>query len=362
MSENKMQVEVLKKDGKVMFVEAGSDFADFLTATLQQPLGAIVGLDTDASSFGNLSKSVNKMRGSLFLEKPEASKVKPIDLKKVVDGRGCQSAGPLDVLQGNCTVANKQVGADGKSASVTVQQCSGNFQGIAFAAVEEGFEMCITYPYSQSYGFMMGFFPASEAAATLITQDNQYTKGFFLYAQPSGWRRYSPSDNAQMTPDSFSGAIPNNRAFRIRVTKSNGGDSRRMEADFQNNGTWQQIPFSSTIPDGDLFPAMLFHANSTHNAHITLTRQPDVIKPVFQPYCKFLVANDLAMCESTSLKALEILQKNGIGNVESLKVETVAVTETMVKRLLGRAMCGEKDVLQFAFGGEGSGSSRRGGS
>ena len=60
-----MQVEVLKKDGQIMFVEAGHDFADLLAETLNRPLGSVAGLASDGS-FSNLCKSIEKMRQPVF--------------------------------------------------------------------------------------------------------------------------------------------------------------------------------------------------------------------------------------------------------------------------------------------------------
>ncbi|CAD7949290.1 unnamed protein product [Amoebophrya sp. A120] len=351
-----MQVEILKKDGKVMFVESGSDFADFLTGTLKAPLGSLVGLSSAGCGvFGNLQSSVNRVRAPLFLGKKEQdTAVKPLDLQAIAEGKSQTWLATELAVVGNSRYVSQRSVVNGEEFKCTVGQVPGSWQGVAFSKVDQ-FELSMDYQYWQSYNVMMGFFPSDSADVGTLVQNggSPFSQGFFLYLTPGGLYLHSKNgDNG--TPfhlqngQTFPGAA--SRVVRMRYGKSNGNGRKQLEFDFFSSGQWETASFTGQLPSEEVFPALLFYSNVNHNAQVMIKPYSGAAVPkVFHSLTKFLVANDLTLCESTSLKALEILRKFGVGNADELEIESVTITEDVLRRLLGRAISGHQDVLQFAF-------------
>ncbi|CAD7924939.1 unnamed protein product [Amoebophrya sp. A25] len=361
-----MKVDVIKKDGKIIFLEAGNDFADMLANTLKASLGSIASL-SDAGGFGTLAKSISELRDPVFLEgnSSNAKKVTSLDISEAFsDAVDCSQ---MQVHRNSsCTVSNEWK-RGGQMGCTFTNSSSSYYYGICFDEVAD-FELSVTV--SQNVNMMLGFFPVPALLAkNLVKEPSKQHSGFFVQPKDGGnVTVYSPQANSGSYSSQSKGTSVfchnengNEYELRIRVsTKGSGSGMRIFEVSKTAGTDWTQLAFSQNLPTSDkkISPAVLF-CGSGQFLNVTLTpKKPSLLQdPVFHPYCKFLISNSLATCESSSLKAFEILRQCGAKDADSVQVTTVTVTKEILCRLIARAMLGKSDVLEYAFGGAaGSGS------
>ena len=69
------------------------------------------------------------------------------------------------------------------------------------------------------------------------------------------------------------------------------------------------------------------------------------------PATRFLVANDLSIYDSSSLQAtLQLFQKNSVGDMSDLDVETKDFGSKELSRLIARTFSGSQDdILKYCF-------------
>ncbi|CAD7969951.1 unnamed protein product [Amoebophrya sp. A120] len=458
-----MQVDILRKDGQVVFVEGGSDFADFLVGILKAPVGSLVAAvrrsvenngensyDTatttngNSSAFANLQTSLeSNVRAPLFAggKKGDVLATNALDLTNLADpaasvpaaGKATETLSPLGIVCGGSYLTLEEPSSSSPGEfSCTVNDTSGggSWQTIVFTETEE-FELTMSYDYWQKHYVMLGLYPAVPSLKNFFTGENPLIlpgvqRGFFVNS--CGGKdlciQCGGPDNARSVPWNSAkfgtetrimpGSNPNgSNVVRMRfgwkasekmknksiVTTTSDGistedklnkapekkPSKHLEFDFGDSGTWEKIQlYHAEFPTGKVFPAVLFNEECDHKAKITIKPYKTSVvvpsrskkssssgerrsktnssrdtsandtnctssSPFFQPLSKFLVANDLTICECGSMRTLELFQKFGVKSVEELQCETVAITEKVLTRLLERALSGNEDVLQYAF-------------
>merc|ERR1719433_1423681 len=70
-------------------------------------------------------------------------------------------------------------------------------------------------------------------------------------------------------------------------------------------------------------------------------------EPIMNQGGCFLISNRLEICESTSFRALEIMRQEE--DAQSLSFGTARFGPGELRRLVGRALCGEPDALDYAL-------------
>lgn len=347
-----IDVSVLSKNNEVLAVEAGSDFVDTLARVLQQPLGAVVGCvgggrgAGDKRALSTLQDSVAGLRDPIFAEGKKCKQknvVKPMDVAGVLDGAGDdgdrQDAGTESVVSqicpcGNACVLRADTTGDGDLFNVS-GGCTSYHRPVAFRSSKEAedssFEITWTHIHQANYfvGIMVDNGPSLHG-----------TLGTHVYAKNNGVHFHINSNKVtQMyylgTYTNGNGVSPNTlqagQQYSLRYSNTNG--QPKIEFGPTNGISW---PIS--IPDNNWFvhsakyvPVMHLSGNlafSSVKVKFGTNEEPTAPAPIFHPVARFLISNDLEICESSSLKALEIMQKYDVDKAKDLKVGFLCVSRS----------------------------------
>eukprot|EP00927_Polykrikos_kofoidii_P078117 TRINITY_DN74987_c0_g1_i1.p1 TRINITY_DN74987_c0_g1~~TRINITY_DN74987_c0_g1_i1.p1 ORF type:complete len:371 (-),score=47.04 TRINITY_DN74987_c0_g1_i1:16-1071(-) len=325
-----MQAEILKKDGKIIMMEAGADFADMLAKVLKSPLGA-VSCVASSGPLANLQSSMSGLREPMFNGSKDEVLPAALDLAPMFHGR------VHDPLIGNMEAIPCSSG--GWTLRSTCDHGTWT-SGAAFTEIKESsFEVSLVVPKTRSelpLHIMLGVAPLP-LSHQLTVAHNYDGSGYYLFLKDT--QLYAMDGEIF---DSVGIPVPCH-GDKISMKFSQGSPSCLSYS--IRGGPWTASSFY--LPDGVRYCPAVMTSQADMEMHLTIAEGTSTTG--FNPVAKFLITNGLEISESSSLKMLHMLQKLNIDTTD-LEIVSVTVTPEHLKRMLVRAFTGEKDVLQFAFG------------
>eukprot|EP00440_Ansanella_granifera_P014605 gb/GFBE01015874.1/.p1 GENE.gb/GFBE01015874.1/~~gb/GFBE01015874.1/.p1 ORF type:complete len:344 (+),score=78.65 gb/GFBE01015874.1/:1-1032(+) len=327
-----MKAELLKRDGKVVLMEVGSDFADLLLKLLKMPLGAVAG-GAEGTPLGTLQASMTQLREPVFQGSKQQVLDDNIDLA-TLSTEVATIPDPLTVSM-SATRLNSQ--------SFTFKSNGDNNiwnKGAAFASlIESSFEVSLDMPMQSP--IMLGIAPVDgvygQQLQTKMQTPMYMSCGYFIFAQDGC---LYAQDGTSAKSVGLSGASGSTVSMKFCATPS------PVLSYSVANGPWVVAHFNQPIACGVQYcPVVL--ARQALEMKVTFKSEPSA--KAFNAIAKFLVTNELEISESSSLNTLQLLQQQNV-DMSGLEIVSVLVTPQHLKRMVARAFMGEKDVLQYAFG------------
>lgn len=318
-----------------------SDFVEWLTKVLGCSLGAVVGA-VAVGPLATLQESMAQLGEELFVTPKAKVLAEPLDFKAL----GTAPNDDLDPFVANATVTRSSTGGWVVEAASSDAWTS----GVAFSGVH-GNVFQVSVRLAAGSNTMLGIAPAAQVRGDRLAEQLLHTRlGFYLRTQ--GYHLYA-EDGTSARP---SGLPLNNSSTGALVSMRFVGLPVPSLAYSVDGGAWVEVSFNSGIPAGITFcPVLLLCDQSSCVVEDCEMDGKSAIRKgaIVNPVAKFLICNDLKICESSSLKAFQLVQKLGTGMTD-LEVVAITVTVTHLQRMLGRAIAGEHDVLQYTFGADDS--------
>uniref|UniRef100_A0A7S1WPZ8 Uncharacterized protein n=1 Tax=Alexandrium catenella TaxID=2925 RepID=A0A7S1WPZ8_ALECA len=354
-----MEVKLLRgRDGRVIFMEAPSQFVDALVAITRSPLGAVVGAIADGASLGpgqavpgkDLCESVASLREDLFASKKADALQKPVDLESIVRGEiHADIALPPPRTQ---QVAHQVVG---KGIKLTSQGVAWNTNAVFDVGGQHDFEVTWCAPWQNGHNHMIGI----ALASVDVTAANLYQHCGF-YMQINGHKCVLYGQDG--TSNKQSGLAAQGNLLKMKLT--NATTTPVLQYAF-GDGPFVTATFSSPIPAGQSYgPAILFAAaNQSVTIELTSAQSKKGMQKVMSSTVRFLVTNRLQVLENSSATAIQLIAERNGESLAGLRSESVQVTASAWRRLIAGALLGRDDILDFAFpAADGDAASTAGGS
>eukprot|EP00929_Paragymnodinium_shiwhaense_P002468 TRINITY_DN102728_c0_g1_i1.p1 TRINITY_DN102728_c0_g1~~TRINITY_DN102728_c0_g1_i1.p1 ORF type:complete len:441 (-),score=116.70 TRINITY_DN102728_c0_g1_i1:143-1465(-) len=363
-----LEISVLLKGKDVLFVEAGSELVDILVRVLQQPLGAVVGCvakDDAKTSLSQLQGSIAALRDPLFTDgKKDKQKyvAKPlkIDAMLMCNGHGPESRDVSGLpLHGHDVQVSKT-----SETGFAIQSSQGTWHGSVFKnadadATETNSSFEMTWKHdNNANGYFVGFVPDEELLSQKVqTHGGFYHVGCGVHIHIQGNRManvYYQSTYTAVSASHFSPGMPffqslvPGREYTLRVCS---GVGKQAKIDLREAGCekWYELKLHWNAPAVKFVPSIHVCSTRLEISKVVFEQSQAGLKPILHQVARFLIANDLEVCESSSLKAVQIMQKYEVHSAKDLQVRTIAFGARELRRLIGRALCGEADVLQYAL-------------
>lgn len=342
-----MQADLLRKDGRVLFMEVGSDFANLLLGLLQQPLGSVAGV-AGSGCLWKLQESMSQLRAPIFNVKKDSAFPNKIDLTAMAALHQDLPSLPTPpkIEKGNTVVTGESPGPWHVTANGNNWSSGAAFTGLADTN-EASFNITVQLP-ATGVPYMLGIAPESHVVGRLA-ETQLYSKLGYYIAPHGVINLFSQCGDAQAF-SALQGVqpVPGERLMMRFV----GGTSPSLEFSV-HKGQWMKANFKQQIPSNVRFCPVLLIANPGQSVTVENIEVPSSLafKAYLHPMAKFLITNSLEVCESSSLKAIQLLQQQE-GNLMGLQVEALTVTPDHLRRMLSRSFLGHQDILQHTFGTE----------
>eukprot|EP00747_Dinoflagellata_sp_TGD_P056840 gnl/TRDRNA2_/TRDRNA2_150317_c0_seq1.p1 gnl/TRDRNA2_/TRDRNA2_150317_c0~~gnl/TRDRNA2_/TRDRNA2_150317_c0_seq1.p1 ORF type:complete len:163 (+),score=22.26 gnl/TRDRNA2_/TRDRNA2_150317_c0_seq1:44-490(+) len=113
---------------------------------------------------------------------------------------------------------------------------------------------------------------------------------------------------------------------------------------------YQNVSFHQPIPANSKFcPVILFYQQGLSFEVEIKGDKTSQDKAIVHPVAKFLISNNLEVCESSSLRAIQVMQKHRV-EMTGIEVVSVTILPEHLQKILACAFMGGTDVLQYTFG------------
>eukprot|EP00929_Paragymnodinium_shiwhaense_P039451 TRINITY_DN20707_c0_g1_i1.p1 TRINITY_DN20707_c0_g1~~TRINITY_DN20707_c0_g1_i1.p1 ORF type:complete len:379 (-),score=57.12 TRINITY_DN20707_c0_g1_i1:355-1407(-) len=333
-SQASLQVSVLLKDNKVLFVESGSDFVDMLSHMLNEPLGSVAACIADSEekrAFSHLQESIASLRDPVFV-RGKKHKEKFVAKPMKVEG---MLSGPDDVVAPETLrgVPHSDVLAawtdQGPDDGFLLTVRDKNWWAAGFRVPPGGAPeySAIAWTHnltdSDDGTYMIGFVPDMELTA-MLQQQNPYLQGnrVFLHFFPTYVDVVCQGGTYRQQPFPVAMPLRPGAVYGLRASKRN--NSLHVEFREGADGDWMQVTLPKVMPSECSMPVVALHGPNrvfkVADVHFgeSLKRRARGREPIFHPVAKFLVDNNLKIYESSSLKAVEIMQKYDVQNTKNL--------------------------------------------
>jgi len=239
----------------------------------------------------------------------------------------CEEPSVVPLQSGNYPLTTTPTGDTGFQLH---NPCQSNWRAVGFRSDpgdEDAFEVTWTHDDVQ---YMVGIMRRDSdtlVTQTLSTQGGFYNKSNCVHAYVStntmGRMYYN---NTYVAANSCSGGNPlpslqPGEKYSMRYSKADGRP--KIEFGSASGGSWKELVIPGfQIPAGDHLPVVHLQWGKSLSVDVKFCDDEKTAphKPIFHPVARFLIANDLEICESSSLKALEIMQKYHVDNTKDLKV------------------------------------------
>ena len=307
-----MQVEVLRKQGEILFIETSSDFADLLTSIMTTvPIGPLASL-TGAGAFSRMADSIASTRDALFVV-PKGELVAPQFREPVLSVKESPvrtpPPPPVPTFHGPGLAANEVQlnGGTWTARSVWHQGRGMGWQGGVFKSAGEadGFVFRFKMP-TKGTNVMVGVMPQVDATDAILGGGGVHNRSDSWFVNFANGTLFPVTKDALGQFASWSDGC--NLAMRFRKSTAT--------LEFAcNNGEWIAANNSQHLKAGVTYCPVVLLYQGLAVSGLTYESLPVDGAPTkkarvsyYHPVAKFLFSNSLEMFESSSLKALEIMQ------------------------------------------------------
>lgn len=346
-----MEAQVFKKDGKVLLMEAGADLAAALVEALRAPLGAVAAAAGGAGPVARLQETTEALREELFLSGKEATVASTWDLEAhfPAKGRGRQASAPDSHLLPP-TLGGMIASSEAEEGVWSLTATAGEWaSGAAFPCFDgDSFEVWVRQAPASS-PMMLGVAPRAQATPSRLAEQNLHTRCGFYGLHIAGAPQLQLYGEDGTSHKGLGLSLPGGgSAFGLRFL----GGARPALAFSADGETWLDAKFNSPIPSGvPMCPVVLL--SGAGSACILDVRKLHSNRPApaavsLHPMVKFIITNDLQICESSSLRTVQLLKEHG-SDMSTVEVQPAAVTPNCLRRLLAKALAGEREVLSATF-------------